>query len=153
MPVGLHAVTVGNTSDSTVLQGIAAAGHGSVRSISGEQTPQIVAKELLNEIAQPGLRDLNVEFRGVKVAAVYPDQLPQVPAGTQQILVGRYLPTGKDQHGEVVVTGKLGGEPVRYAAQIDLKDAEDGNSFIPRLWARAHLDHLLATGTKRGDSR
>ena len=111
-------------TDSTVLQGIAAAGHGSVRSISGEQTPQIVAKELLNEIAQPGLRDLNVEFRGLKVAAVYPDQLPQVPAGTQQILVGRYLPTGKDQHGEVIVTGKLGGEPVRYAAQIDLKDAE-----------------------------
>ncbi len=107
---------------------------------------RIVAKELLNEIAQPGLRDLNVEFRGVKVAAVYPDQLPQVPAGTQQILVGRYLPTGKDQQGEVIVTGKLGSEPVRYAAQIDFKDAEDGNSFIPRLWARAHLDHLLAQG-------
>ena len=27
-----------------------------------------------------------------------------------------------------------------------LKDAEDGNSFIPRLWARAHLDHLLDQG-------
>ncbi|HEY2882445.1 MAG TPA: VIT and VWA domain-containing protein, partial [Pirellulales bacterium] len=142
----LHAVTVGNTNDSTVLQGIAAAGHGSVRSISGEQTPQIVAKELLNEIAQPGLRDLNVEFRGLKVAAIYPDHLPQVPSGTQQILVGRYLPTGKDQHGEVEVTGTLGGEPVRYTAQIDLKDAEAGNSFIPRLWARAQLDHLLAQG-------
>ena len=134
--VGVHAVSVGNTSDSTVLRGIAAAGHGSVRAISGEQTPQIVAKELLNEISQPGLSDLTVEFRGLKVAAVYPDHLPQVPAGTQQILVGRYLPTGKDQHGEVIVTGTLGGEPVRYATQIDLKDAEDGNSFIPRLWAR-----------------
>ena len=142
-----HAVTVGNTYDATVLKGIAAIGHGSVRSISGDQTPQIVAKELLNEIAQPGLRDLKVEFRGVKVAAVYPDSLPQVPAGTQQILVGRYLPTGKDQQGEVVVTGKLGSEPIRYAAKIDLKDAEAGNSFIPRLWARAHLDYLLQQGT------
>ncbi len=117
-----------------------------MRAISGEQTPQIVAKELLNEIAQPGLSDLTVEFRGLKVAAVYPDNLPRVPAGTQQILVGRYLPTGKDQHGEVIVTGKLGGELVRYATQIDLKDAEDGNSFIPRLWAQAHLDHLLEQG-------
>jgi hypothetical protein len=142
-----HAVTVGNTYDATVLKGIAAVGHGSVRSITGDQTPQAVAKELLNEIAQPGLRDLNVEFRGLKVAAVYPDTLPQVPAGTQQILAGRYLPTGKDQQGEVVVTGKLGGEPIRYAAKIDLKDAEAGNSFIPRLWARAHLDHLLQQGT------
>lgn len=141
-----HAVTVGNTYDATVLKGIAAVGHGSVRSITGDQTPQAVAKELLNEIAQPGLQDLNVEFRGVKVAAVYPDTLSHVPAGTQQILVGRYLPTGKDQPGEVVVTGKLGSEPIRYAAKIDLKDAEAGNSFIPRLWARAHLDHLLQQG-------
>jgi predicted Zn-dependent protease len=141
-----HAVTVGNTYDATVLKGIAAVGHGSVRSISGDQTPQVVAKELLDEFARPGLRDLNMEFRGVKVAAVYPDTLPQVPAGTQQILVGRYLPTGNYQHGEVVVTGKLGDEPVRYSASVDLKDAEAGNSFIPRLWARAHLDHLLQQG-------
>ncbi len=148
-PVQFHAVTVGNTYDATVLKGIAAVGHGSVRSITGDQTPQAVAKELLNEIAQPGLRDLHVEFRGLKVAAVYPDTLPQVPAGTQQILVGRYLPTGQDQQGEVVVTGKLGSEPIRYAAKIDLKDAEKGNSFIPRLWARAHLDHLLQQGTSQ----
>ncbi len=144
-----HAVTVGNTYDATVLKGIATVGHGSVRSITGDQTPQAVAKELLNEIAQPGLHDLQVEFRGVKVAAVYPDLLPQVPAGTQQMLVGRYLPTGQDQQGEVVVTGKLGNEPIRYAATVNFKDAEDGNSFIPRLWAQAHLDHLLLQGASQ----
>ncbi len=36
---------------------------------------------------------------------------------------------------------------MRYAARVSLKDAEDGNSFIPRLWARSHLDHLLAQGS------
>lgn len=142
----LHSVTVGNSSESVVMKGIASAGHGSTRAITNEQTPQIVALELLNEIAQPGLRDLNVEFRGLKVAAVYPEQLPNVPAGTQQILVGRYLPEGKDQTGEIIVTGTRGGEKVRYVAQVNLKDADSGNSFIPRLWARAHLDLLLAQG-------
>ncbi len=83
----------------------------------------------------------------MKVAAVYPEQLPNVAAGTQQILVGRYLPEGEDQQGEVIVTGKRGSETVRYVARIDLKNAEDGNSFIPRLWARSHLDFLLAQGT------
>ena len=178
-PVQFHAVTVGNTYDATVLKGIAAVGHGSVRSISGDQTPQAVAKELLNEIAQPGLCDLKVEFHGVKVAAVYPDTLPAVPAGTQQILVGRYLPQepspsgrgqgegadgaaksagtltpalsqgAREQEGEVVVTGTLGGESVKYVAKINFKDAEEGNSFIPRLWARAHLDHLLQQGSNQ----
>ena len=141
-----HAVTVGNSYDLTVLNAIATSGGGSVRSISGDQTPQSVALEWLNEIAEPGLRDLNVEFRGVKVAAMYPDRLPNLAAGTQQILVGRYLPSGADQQGEIVVTGHRGDETVRYAAKIDLKDAEAGNSFIPRLWARERLDYLLAQG-------
>src|SRR5262249_30805393 len=37
-------------------------------------------------------------------------------------------------------------EPIRYAAKINLNQAEEGNSFIPRLWARQHLDFLLAQG-------
>ncbi|MBS0205608.1 MAG: hypothetical protein JSS49_22120 [Planctomycetes bacterium] len=141
-----HSVSVGNSHESVVLQGIAVAGNGSTRAITNEQSPQIVALELLNEIAQPGLRDLNVEFRGLKVAAVYPDRLPNLAVGTQQILVGRYLPEGKDQSGEIVVTGLRGSEKVRYVARVQFTDAEAGNSFIPRLWARAHLEHLLAQG-------
>ncbi len=143
----LHSVTVGNVHEQTVMKGIAGVGHGSSRAISGDQTPRIVAREWLNEIAQPGMRDLKVEFRGVSVAAMYPDRLPNVAAGTQQILVGRYLPKAKDQQGEVIVTGKRGDETVRYAAKIDFKDAEEGNSFIPRLWARSHLDFLLEQGS------
>ncbi len=131
----VHAISVGNSFESVVLKGIAQVGGGSVRNIGGEQTPQVVANELLNEIAQPGLRDLNVEFRGLRVAAVYPERLPNVAAGTQQILVGRYLPDGKDQFGEIIVTGMRGSEKVRYAARVNLKEAEEGNSFIPRLWA------------------
>ena len=141
-----HSVTVGNISEAVVLKGIASMGGGSVRAIGSEQTGVTVAKELLNEIAQPGLRDLKVEFKGVKVAAVYPERLPNVAAGMQQILVGRYLPEGKDQAGEIIVTGRRGTEAVRYVAKINFKEAEDGNSFIPRLWARGHLDHLLAQG-------
>ncbi len=106
--IALHAVTVGNTNDTVVMRGIATVGGGSSRVITGEQTPQTVATELLNEIALPGLKDLQIEFKGLRVAAVYPEQIPNVAAGTQQILVGRYLPEGKDQQGEVIVTGDEG---------------------------------------------
>lgn len=142
-----HAVSVGSSFESAVLKSIAAIGGGSVRQISGEQTPQRTARELLNEMAQPGLRDMKVEFKGIQVAAVYPGELPNLAAGTQQLIVGRYLPTGEDQTGEIVVTGMRNGEPVRYVSRITMNNAEAGNSFIPRLWARAHLDHLLEQGS------
>lgn len=142
-----HAVSTGSSFESVVLKAIASLGRGSVRSIGSGQTTLAVAMELLNEMAQPGLRDLSVEFKGLQVAAVYPKELPNLAAGTQQILLGRYLPTGDDQSGEIIVTGTRGGETVRYSAKIPLKEAEKGNSFIPRLWARAHLDQLLQQGT------
>src|SRR5205823_1116668 len=37
--------------------------------------------------------------------------------------------------------------PVRLQPRASLHDAEHGNSFIPRLWARMHLDRLLEQGT------
>jgi tetratricopeptide (TPR) repeat protein len=143
----VHAVAVGSTHDMTTLKAMGSLGGGSVRRIGGEETPSVVARELLDEVTQPSLRDVKVEFSGVRTARVYPEQLPNVPAGSQQVVLGRYLPEGTDKPAEVIVTGTLDGKPVRYAAPIVLKDAEKGNSFIPRLWARMHLDVLLEQGS------
>ncbi len=41
----------------------------------------------------------------------------------------------------------LGDKPIRIESKVTLKDAEAGNSFIPRLWARMHLDKLLEQGS------
>ncbi len=141
-----HAVATGNSYESIVLKTLAALGGGSWRAITGESGPRETAVELLKEMSQPVLKDIELEFQGLQVAAVYPQQLPNVPAGRQQIVLGRYLPEGNDQVGEVIVSGTLGGEQVRYRSRITLAEAEEGNSFIPRLWARKHLDQLLAQG-------
>ena len=145
-PLGFHAVTLGSSYEPAVMKAIASWGGGSMRKISSEQGPAVIARELLGEIAQPALRDIKVEFKGIKAARVYPETLANVPAGSQQILLGRYLPDGTDQSGEVIVTGTQGGKPVRFSTHASFKDAEQGNSFIPRLWARMHLDSLLEQG-------
>ena len=91
---------------------------------------------------------MKVEFRGLRTARVYPDPLPNLPLGTQQIILGRYLP-------EASRPGRRGDRhAARWAASrcsiaarvIARKTAKQGNSFIPRLWARMHLDALLEQG-------
>jgi len=144
-----HAVTVGSSFESEVLRTIASLGGGSFRQISGQQGPETIARELLGEIARPGIRDLQVTFPGLEMVKVYPEELPNIPAGSQQILLGRYLPTGKDQTGEVVVTGTQEGRPVQFRQPVVLEDGIESNSFIPRLWARRHLDALLQEGTSQ----
>jgi tetratricopeptide (TPR) repeat protein len=165
-----HAVAVSASFEPVVLKAIASLGGGSMRQVGGDRGPQTVAAELLAEMVQPGLRDLKVEFRGLPTARVYPQELPNLPAGSQQILLGRYLPVGwvsdpssnapvgrianpscqaNAQSGEVILTATQDGKPVRFTSKVTLKDAEQGNSFIPRLWARMHLDALLAQGTSQ----
>ncbi len=141
-----HAVAVGSTFEPAALKAVGAVG-GSFRRVTTERGPQATALELLYEITQPVLRDLKVEFKGIRAARVYPEELPNLAPGSQHIVLGRYLPEGRDQEGEVVVTGTLSGKPLTYRQRVSLRDAEQGNSFIPRLWARQHLDHLLEQGT------
>jgi Flp pilus assembly protein TadD len=148
-----HAVAVGSSFEPAVLKAIAGLGGGSLRRVSGEEGPTVAAAALLREIAQPALRDLKVEFRGFQAARVYPEQLTNLPAGSQQILLGLYQPgkTGDQraatgQKGEVLITATQDGKPVKFSAPVSFDGAEQGNSFIPRLWAKMHLDSLLAQG-------
>ncbi len=141
-----HAITLGSSFEPVVIKTIVSLGGGSLRQITGEHSPQTTTAELLQELTRPGLKNLKIEFKGLHTARVYPDELPNISAGSQQIILGRYLPEGGDQQGEVIVSGTLGGKPVRYSSRVSLKDAEQRNSFIPRLWARMHLDALLQQG-------
>ncbi len=141
-----HAVTVSSSFEPVVVKTIASLGGGSLRQIAGQHSPQVVAAELLRELSRPSLRNIKVDFKGLRTARVYPQELPNIAAGTQQIVLGRYLPEDRDQEGEVIVTGTLGDKPVRYSSKVSLKDAEQGNSFTARLWARMHLDALLEQG-------
>jgi hypothetical protein len=169
-----HAIALGSSYDASVLRGMASIGGGSLRQISGEVGPQQAAKDLLAEIVRPSLRNIQLEFKGLRTARVYPRTLPNVPTGQQQIVLGRYLPEGNEepgspQQGEVIVTGTLDGKLVTYRAAINLGRGEEQDlrprtslapkpspltpssdlSFIPRLWARMHLDELLAQGTSQ----
>lgn len=146
-PATCHAVALGTSFEQPVLEAIAALGGGSVRNVGDDAAACAVA--LLAEIAQPTLKDPKLEFEGVRTARVYPERLPNLPSGGQQIVLGRFLPTGKGQRGRAVVSGTLAGKPVRYATDIAFAEDDEGNAFLPRLWARRHLDALLARGSNK----
>ena len=148
-----HAIAVSSSHESQILKAIAAVGGGSMRNAGGEVKPTQFAHDLLVEATRPALRNIKVEFKGIDARVVYPQTLPNLPSGTQQVLLGRYLPAAMEK-GEVVISGMLDGKPVSFKAAVDLKQApkagsDDDASFIPRLWARAHLDELLSQGSSQ----
>jgi hypothetical protein len=142
----VHAVALGSTHEPMTLRAMANLSGGSWRKIAADRGPAMQARDLLQELTDPALlRDLKVSFAGITTAKVYPEILPNVQQGTGLILTGRYLP-GKAQTGTVTISGLRGNTPVSYQAKITLPEGDAGNSFIPRLWARQHIESLLESG-------
>lgn len=91
---------------------------------------------------RPTLTDLEVSFDGVDVHHVYPDKLPSLVAGSEVVVTGRYDRAGS---GALRLTGTVDGRPFerRYPITLSAEPQErSANSFVPRLWAREHLDAL-----------
>ncbi len=146
--VACHAVSTGAQVEARVLQAIAAIGGGSVRAVG--QHPALDAAELLEEATSPAVRELSLRFEGLETARVHPGRLANLAAGSQHVVVGRYRPGEESTAGRLVVEGTRDGVPVRWVADVELPAADGGNSFIPRLWARRHIDALLLQGRAPG---
>jgi tetratricopeptide (TPR) repeat protein len=139
-----HAVSTSASYEKLVLDAIAGIGGGSVRSAVDRELG--TARDLLAEIAQPAIKDLELRFEGMRTARVYPERLPNLAAGTPQVVLGRYLPGAEEQRGRVTLTGIRNGKPLQFSSELVLPAGDAGNSFLPRLWARRHLDFLLTQG-------
>jgi Ca-activated chloride channel family protein len=90
-------------------------------------------------VSTPVLTDIELDFGDVVVADTYPDPLPDLFAGTQLILTGRYRGEGPVR---IDLTGLVDGEVQEFVYEGVFSE-EGGDEFIPRLWATRKIGHLL----------
>jgi len=81
-----------------------------------------------------------VAVDGVTVKELYPNRLPDLFAGTQLLLLGRYQGGGK---ATVRVSGDIGGAPRTYTYEVTLSAAQKEFEFVPKLWASRKIGFLL----------
>ena len=101
------------------------------------------------KISTPVLADIEVDFGDTMVEDVYPYPLPDLFAGTQLILVGRYRDGGADR---VLLTGRVNGERREFVYEGNFRTS-GGDDFIPRLWATRKIGHLLTQIRLHGERR
>jgi Ca-activated chloride channel family protein len=107
---------------------------------SGERIDEEVSS-LYNKISAPVLTNLAIDFGNVLVEEVYPAlPLPDLFAGTQLIITGRYRNSGSPT---ITLTGELDGERKVYRYEVDFPANAGGEVFIPRLWATRKIGALL----------
>ncbi len=92
------------------------------------------------KVSTPLLANLQIDFGTIDVEDVYPYDLPDLFAGTQLVVAGRYRGGGETT---LTLTGDVDDESLIYQfANVSFHE-EGGEDFIARLWATRKIGYLL----------
>lgn len=138
--VQLFVFGVGYDVDTTLLDSLARDHHGTAHYVPPGQAIDASIGSLYQKIASPVLLDVAVDYGDAQVSDVLPDPLPDLFAGSQLLIVGRYAHPGSTS---MTLRGEVGGEAValRYPG-MEFRD-DGGPEFLPRLWATRRIGELL----------
>ncbi|MBX3189022.1 MAG: FecR domain-containing protein [Labilithrix sp.] len=130
-------VPIGADADVTLLGEISRGGGGVVVPYQPGQRLEATALEVLNATYGSTLRDVELVLpQGARDVA--PASLPPLRAGSETIVTARL--DGDALKGDIVLRGKVGGDPFEAKYPIDVRATQDvGNAFVPRLFAAARI--------------
>jgi Ca-activated chloride channel family protein len=141
----VFAFGVGYDVNTYLLDRLGAAGRGNAQYVQpGEDVEQALGT-LATRIRHPVLADLEIAGSPVRFDDVYPRELPDLFAGDELVIFGRYQPVRgnrRDASGDLVIRGQRNGGAEQYALRATFPAHENDNDFIPRLWASRKIGAL-----------
>lgn len=138
----LFAFGVGYDVNTYLLDRLGEAGRGTAAYVRPEEDVELAVGALATRIRHPVLTDLSIDGAPVHLLQLYPERLPDLFAGEELILLGRYRANGTAR-GEVRVSGRRAGATERYGASVEFPERRDGNAYLPRLWAARKVGALM----------
>lgn len=137
-----YAIGIGGSCEGGFLDGVARRLNGLGLRVDGLNNIAATVGQLSDSAGGGLLTGLTVTVDGVKVADQYPQVLPNLRLGDQLILAGRYSGAGQST---VTVAGQLNGKAWSKTFKTQFPEGEIAgtNPFVPRLWAKRHIAHLL----------
>jgi Ca-activated chloride channel family protein len=143
---------VGNDVDTFLLDSIVRSHRGTGSYVRpGERIEEKVAS-LYNKISAPVLTDVTLDFGRLRTEWTYPSTLPDLFAGEQLTLVGRYR--GSADNLAITLSGKVDNTTQTFTySGNNFPSRAGGEPFIARLWATRRIGDLLNTIRLNGENR
>jgi Ca-activated chloride channel family protein len=149
----VFAFGVGYDVNTYLLDRLSAAGRGGTQYVTPDQDVEQALGALVNKISHPVLTDLKIVDAPVSLSELYPERLPDLFAGEELVLFGRYGAGGADDtdgdravgssvSGRLVISGRRAGRTERFEVRVTFPQHERGNEYIPRLWAARKIGAL-----------
>lgn len=138
---------VGAGLDVPLLDRIAGESGGAREYVGAGESIEVATGRFFRKVDRPVLTDVSVDFGG-GVHDVYPNRLPDLFAGEQVVVFGRYTAAGPRV---LTLKGRVGGQELALPYTVTLSDAP-GPDLLPRLWAHRKVAYLLDELRLRGQN-
>jgi len=150
MPAGarVFAFGVGDDVDTVLLDTLAAEQRGATTYVRPGQAVDEAVSAFYAKVGSPVLTDIVLDTGDIRIDQVYPVELPDLFAGTQFVIAGRYREGGP---ATVTLAGTANGREQTFTYEDQLFRDEGGEPFIPRLWATRAIGHLMQQIRLRGE--
>ena len=133
---------VGDDVNTALLDRMAEEGRGSTNYVVPGESVERALSLLSMKIKHPVLTDLALTGAPVRIREIYPVEIPDVFAGEELVLFGRYEAGDGDGSGPLVLEGFRGGRTQHFTLDASFPARDEANAFIPRLWASRKLGFL-----------
>ena len=157
--VRLFAFGVGDDVDTFLLDSLTEAHSGRSTYIRPGQPVDEIVSTFYSGITTPVLADVQLALgdtigdavSDVVIEDIYPTPLPDLFAGGQIVVAGRYRAGGP---APVTLTGTVNGQPQSFTySDLALSTSPTPSAeFVPRLWATRKIGHLLTQIRLHGES-
>ena len=141
---------VGDDVNTLLLDRLAEAHRGATGYVRPGQAIDEEVSAFYAKVSRPIMADLRLDFGPIVVEDTYPYPLPDLFAGAQLVIVGRYRQGGA---AEVALSGMVNDRQHRLSYEGLHFRREGGEPFIARLWATRKIGHLLSEIRLHGESQ
>ncbi len=149
----VFAFGVGYDVNTYLLDRLSAAGRGSTQYVQPNEDVEEALGRLVTKISHPVLTDLEIAEAPVRLTERYPQRLPDLFAGEELVLFGRYAgdtpnradganDADRSVTGRLVLTGRRAGRTERFEVRVTFPEHQRDNDYIPRLWASRKIGVL-----------
>lgn len=130
---------VGYDVNTHLLDLLAEQNHGAADYVRPGEDIEVKVSNLYEKISRPVLSNVTLDF-GQRVYDLYPPHIPDLFAGSQLIVLGRYTGSGWKA---VRLSGVAEDDTRSWTYEAEFPARNWANEFIPRLWASRKIGFLM----------
>jgi Ca-activated chloride channel family protein len=140
--------------NTALLDKLASENRGVADYVEPKEDLEVKVSSFFSKVNFPVLTDLQLDMGGVRADLVYPRELPDLFKGTQVTLIGRYRNASDLDNIRIALSAKSGRNLRTFSydrLRFPLK--EEGNDFLPRLWATRRVGWLMEQIRSNGEQK